>query len=230
MKRSLKITGSQILLILGLLSLLTLLVACQPAQESIEEGPKEVEAKQEPASAAQFIDEQLTEMANEACDTLQKNLGTQLKAALKAGGPIAALSVCNTVAQPITSSTSDSLKGIAVTRTALKVRNPLNAPTEQDQSVLESWEESIGSNSEGGPLEPKLIHISKGEALFYRPIMIQEVCLKCHGSPADFSKELSEQLARIYPNDAATGYQPGQLRGAFKVSMNLTEVVNRITE
>ncbi len=230
MKQSLNITGSQILLISGLLSLLTLLFACQPAQESIEVGPKEVEAKQEPESAVQFTDKQLTELANEACDTLQNNLGTQLKAALQAGGPIAALSVCNTVAQPITSSTSDSMKGITVTRTALKVRNPSNAPTKQDQSVLESWEESIGSDSDGVSLEPKLIHVSENEALFYRPIMIQEICLKCHGAPADFSEELSEQLARFYPEDAATGYQPGQLRGAFKVSMNLTEVVNRITE
>lgn len=197
--------------------ILLALVACQPSDPTEETTQNSNSAETAPVSS-NLTDAQLTELANQACDTLQKNLGSQLKAALEAGGPVAALAVCNTVAQPVTQSTSDSLDGINVTRTALKVRNPVNAPSRQDQSVLEEWEKIIESGATSP--DPRLIHVNESESVFYRPIMIQEVCLKCHGSPESFPEELKTMLGQLYPKDQATGYHLGDLRGAFKVKMS----------
>jgi hypothetical protein len=40
---------------------------------------------------------------------------------------------------------------------------------------------------------------------YYKPLVIQEVCLKCHGDPAAFSPELTTALRELYPTDQATG-------------------------
>jgi hypothetical protein len=47
------------------------------------------------------------------------------------------------------------------------------------------------------------------------PIPTQPLCLTCHGDPATFSPELKEALAVHYPNDQATGFKAGDLRGVF---------------
>ncbi len=213
---------------LSLSGLLAAMMACQPGKtDSAEEN---VNVESENASRSEYqtsglvniSDEQMIALANQACDMLQKNLGSQLKGALQAGGPTAALPVCRTVAQPITASTSEALEGITITRTALKVRNPANAPNEKDQKVLQGWMNSMQPGSEQP--EPSLVRVSDQETIYYRPIMIQEICLKCHGDPASFPEKLTEQLNALYPDDKATGYLLGELRGAFKVSMKLDEI------
>ena len=41
-------------------------------------------------------------------------------------------------------------------------------------------------------------------------------CLTCHGAP---EPALNAEILRLYPQDRATGFAPGDLRGAFTVSM-----------
>ena len=41
--------------------------------------------------------------------------------------------------------------------------------------------------------------------------------MNCHGEPAAFPEQLTARLNELYPDDQATGYQTGQLRGAFRV-------------
>jgi hypothetical protein len=46
-----------------------------------------------------------------------------------------------------------------------------------------------------------------------------EVCLKCHGT--QIAPEVSQVLASLYPEDRATGYKEGDIRGAFVVIRKL---------
>jgi hypothetical protein len=40
-------------------------------------------------------------------------------------------------------------------------------------------------------------------------------CLSCHGPVDTLDPELREALAQRFPDDEATGYQLGELRGAY---------------
>ena len=173
---------------------------------------------QEVSLSAEQI-ETVERVGSEASQTLMKNLGTQLKAALQSGGPEEALHVCQQVAQPLTVQTSEKLSTATVTRTALRVRNQANAPTEADRAVLSEWEALLAS---GKALPPsKVISTGTNQAVYYKPIITESICLKCHGDPSEFSPTLSQTLADLYPNDKAINFATGDLRGAFRVSIEL---------
>ncbi len=160
--------------------------------------------------------EEFLARADEASGLLMKRLGTQLKSALKAGGPESALQVCQQVGQPLTDATNQELGGVTVTRTALKVRNPKNEPNESDRKVMEAW---LQKNEDGSMLlKSEVVQGPKGGTVVYKPILTQQVCLKCHGDPATFSPELKASLNQLYPNDQATGFTEGSLRGVFKIT------------
>ncbi|CAN0317700.1 unnamed protein product, partial [Chrysoparadoxa australica] len=66
--------------------------------------------------------------------------------------------------------------------------------------------------------------------IFTQPIAIGNgMCLNCHGEPKEQIKE--DVLAAIkskYPNDVATGYSLGQLRGMWSVKIPKKTVVNQL--
>lgn len=163
-------------------------------------------------------DQSYLKTAEEASGVLMKALGGQLKAAMEAGGPVAAVQVCQQVAQPITKATSKDYEGYAVTRTALRVRNETNAPTAKDREVMERWEKNF--NADQGWPESELVRDDQGGVVVYRPILTQDLCLKCHGDPATFGEDLKRLLAEHYPTDEAVGFVEGSLRGVFKVEFS----------
>ncbi len=148
-------------------------------------------------------------------DKLMQSLGSKLKAALQAGGPEHALIVCQQLAEPSTMLVSEEFEGASIKRVSLKPRNPRNAPDGLDRKVLTGWQKQV----DAGQDVPKSEMHSRddGTAVFYRPIVTQDVCMNCHGDPATFSQGLVERLAELYPKDKATGYGIDQLRGAFRV-------------
>jgi len=44
-------------------------------------------------------------------------------------------------------------------------------------------------------------------------------CVVCHGE--NVAPALAETIQRLYPDDQATGFAPGDLRGAFTVTVEL---------
>ncbi len=147
------------------------------------------------------------------------NLSAQLKAALESGGPSKAIKVCQQVAKPITESTSGQFDDITISRTSLRFRNPRNAPDETDRRILEAWQMQV---DEGNPLPAhELVSIDRTTARYYQPIMLKAMCLNCHGSPDSFATHLKSQLTDLYPNDKATGYAEGDLRGAFRATIHI---------
>lgn len=146
-------------------------------------------------------------------------LQTKLKEALAADGPVAAVQVCKTVAPEIANEQSKAA-GMTIRRTALKVRNPDNAPDALERKVLEDFTARLAAGADANTLEhiEEITGDGKTTVRYFKAIPTAAApCLVCHGSAV--SGELKETIDKLYPNDQATGFKEGDLRGAFSVTM-----------
>lgn len=106
--------------------------------------------------------------------------------------------------------------GWRVGRTSGRLRNPANAPDPWEAQVLAEFAARVRAGASPGELlYVQVVSNSQGQRVFrlMKGIPMGGMCLVCHGpSP---SPAVRDQLKRLYPQDLATGYTPGQLRGAF---------------
>lgn len=160
--------------------------------------------------------------ARTAIQELAASLQTELKSAMQAGGPVAAIGVCHTQAMPITQKVSAE-HGLLVSRVSLGNRNPENLPNQWQTAVLEDFERQKAAGKDPGSLAwSETVSTDGGkEFRFMKAIPTGPVCLACHGTA--LSPEVSGVLADLYPQDRATGYNQGDIRGAFVVTRQLTD-------
>ena len=155
--------------------------------------------------------------AKAAIKELATALKTELKGAMQTGGPVAAIGVCNTQAIPITQKVATE-QGLVLSRVSLKNRNPGNLPNDWQTEVLLGFEKQRAAGKDVNSLAWSETVDVDGEQQFrfMKAIPTGPVCLSCHG--ADLSPDVSRILAGLYPEDRATGYQEGDVRGAFVVT------------
>ena len=168
-------------------------------------------AAAEPAADTAWVDQ-----SRQLAMQLGGQLKGELSKAIAEGGAMAAINVCYLRAPEIAAQLSQA-SGARVGRTALRVRNPSNAPDELERSVLEQFSADLGSGPVDRPLEA-VFEIRRGDAVerrYMRAIPTDALCLTCHGKV--LAPELAAAIARDYPKDQATGFEQGQLRGAFSV-------------
>lgn len=168
-------------------------------------------------SCSQNVEQQVAS-SREATEQLASQLKLRLKSALQTSGPLEAISVCNLEAQNIGKKLSKQL-GMSVGRTSLKLRNPANAPDDWETKQLHYLQEQSKVDSED--LEVfEIITDDEGKWFRYmKAIPAGEVCLLCHGDAV--AEPLKNKIESLYPNDQATGYKKGELRGAFTVKQAL---------
>ena len=166
-----------------------------------------------PAFAGEATDR---EKAMAATAAFGKALKSELVSAMQSGGPMAAIEVCNTRAPAIAGAVSLE-QGLQVSRVSLKNRNPDNAPNDWQAAVLESFEERVESGEDAGALswQETVEFEGASEYRFMKAIPTGGVCLACHGK--SIAPEVQQKLAELYPEDKATGFSEGDLRGAFVV-------------
>jgi len=151
---------------------------------------------------------------------LAQRLGAELKAelgrALQSGGPVAAISVCRYKAPEIAGRLSQE-SGAIVGRTALRLRNPANAPSDWQREGLERFAADLAAGKAPAELESlETVSTPQGvEHRYLRAIVTEPVCVTCHGTT--LAPDVAAAVAKDYPQDRATGFEPGQLRGAFSV-------------
>lgn len=142
-------------------------------------------------------------------------LSGQLSQAMAEGGVPNALKYCNVVAYPLVDSLSQVHDAI-IRRTSLKVRNPKDAPTEAEKVMLQTYHEQAAAAEE---LKPHVKQLEEGRIAFYAPIKIQPLCLSCHGKVGeDIKQEHYDLIKQLYPEDEATGYELGELRGMWSIT------------
>jgi hypothetical protein len=56
---------------------------------------------------------------------------------------------------------------------------------------------------------------------YMKALPTQGVCLNCHGTEDKINSAAKAKLTELYPNDKATGYSEGQIRGALTVKRPL---------
>lgn len=143
--------------------------------------------------------------------TLLKNVSE----AIQAGGTVHAIDFCHTKAGFLTDSIGTAT-GYSIQRITDKPRNPGNSLMAAETELFSQIREDLLNQK----AEPHyLLEDDMGGVVFYKPIVLgMPTCLKCHGQPGvDIDSATIEKLAERYPNDAATGYSLGQLRGLWKI-------------
>ena len=147
--------------------------------------------------------------------TLQANLVTSMEE----GGPVQAIEFCTTAALALTDSVSHSLgDGISIKRVSERHRNPENAPDASEIEAIRHFEAALADN---GALPDDWVQVTPaGELRFYKPLTIAPPCRNCHGDPTSMDPRVVEVLQASYPDDQATGYEVGDLRGLIRVSVS----------
>jgi len=160
--------------------------------------------------------------ADAAAERLTTTLMARLTAALGEGGPTAAVDVCSQVAQEVTRSVGEG-EGLMLRRTALRTRNPANAPADWERAWLERADAAVRAGQAPQPTyEVVTPAAGRAELRHLRPILFPGgVCSTCHGSAEEIPAEVRTLLRARYPEDAATGFRPGDLRGAISVRVPL---------
>ena len=169
--------------------------------------------------------EQREEAARAAVSVLMKDLGSELKAAMQAGGPTAAIDVCAERAPAIAARLSRE-RGWRITRVSQHYRNPvLGMPDAWEQETLDLFRErhADGADYKGMTRAGVVEEPGGGYYRYMQAIPMQGLCMSCHGPKAGMSEELRARLEERYPHDRATGYAVGELRGAFSVKQPLDE-------
>ena len=171
---------------------------------------------------AQEQQEQFEQQSKIAITEFATTLKGALVTAMKSGGPTEAITVCRQVAPTIAASLSEKY-GFEIARTSLKVRNLNNKEDSWEQKVLKQFE---ARKQAGEPIKmlsfSEQINSDNGQELrMMKAIPTGKVCLKCHGS--NISKPVQASLNSLYPEDQATGFKLGDIRGAFTIRKVITK-------
>jgi hypothetical protein len=148
-----------------------------------------------------------------------QELNAANRKAIAQGGPESAVKVCQEVAPKMAGDISRK-NGWKVSRVSLKARNPLlGTPDQWEQTVLKQYEERMAKGEQPDTLETaEIVNQPTGKSFRYlKAIVAQPGCMACHGSAEQIGAGVKARLGETYPHDPATGYAPGQLRGAVSI-------------
>lgn len=152
------------------------------------------------------------ELSRDAAAQLGQELTATLLSSLGSDGPVEAIEVCSVEASPIAERLSEQA-GAQIGRTALRIRNPENAPDGVARDVMAAFARDL---AEGASAPPEHFETRPdGSARYMSAIVAQPLCVTCHGS--EIAPEVAAAIAEHYPADQATGFAVGDLRGAFIV-------------
>jgi hypothetical protein len=164
--------------------------------------------------------EALASQARSLAGNLMLSLQGELFAAMKDGGPVKAVDVCRVKAPQIANATATGTPW-KIGRTAMKVRNPQNAPDAWETAKLEEFRKRLAAGEEMKAIEAFEVVEKEGRQTFryMKAIGTTSPCLNCHG--ASLTPEIAAKVKELYPEDQAIGFAAGQLRGAFTLSRPL---------
>lgn len=136
-----------------------------------------------------------------------------LKAALMSGmakGPVNAMSACRTEAPRVSGKLS--VGGVVMGRSSHKLRNPGNSAPEWVAPILAGYVADSESRTPSG------VELGGGRYGYVEPIMVQPLCLTCHGD--SLHPDVAAAVRALYPHDEATGFSEGDFRGVFWVEFS----------
>ena len=132
------------------------------------------------------------------------------------GGPEGAILVCRDQAPQLARAASLE-SGWTVRRVSLRNRNPKAVPDAWERAGLEDFDRRAAAGEPPGALEVAAVVVVDGKPTqrYLRALPTAALCTQCHGPADKLSPAVVAQLKALYPDDRATGYQVGDIRGAM---------------
>ncbi|MBL4661206.1 MAG: DUF3365 domain-containing protein [Alcanivoracaceae bacterium] len=160
---------------------------------------------------------EISQRTNGSKDIVQefaKQLKEKLQTAIKDGGALNAISVCNEQAPFIAKQLSEQ-SGWDIHRTSLKHR--ATKPDAWETTIMQSFEQKYADGDKFKRLFAQdVVEINNKPAFRYmQAIETKKICLLCHGE--SIAPELASKITELYPDDIATGFKLGSIRGAFSI-------------
>ena len=146
--------------------------------------------------------------ATAARDAMMAELMQTLSGEIKSDGPAAAIGVCKEKAPDIAAAVGKRF-GVRIGRFSHRLRSP--------QNVAPAWAQGLLADD---PQEERLAAGPSGNLGVTLPIRIAQKCLLCHGPADSLESDVRGALASRYPQDQATGYAEGDLRGWFWIEVS----------
>jgi hypothetical protein len=139
-----------------------------------------------------------------------------LQAEIAKSGPEGAIAVCQVQAPALARAASEQT-GWAVKRVSLRNRNPKAVPDAWERAALEDFDRRAAAHEPAAKLERYEAVQEDGKTVwrYMRALPTGELCLACHGPVEQLSPAVKAKLAALYPEDRATGYRVGDIRGAM---------------
>lgn len=133
---------------------------------------------------------------------LKSELVQELMAGMEQG-PVNAISVCKEQAPAVAEALSKD--GVLIGRTSHRLRNPANTAPDWVAPVLKSYLDDDTNRA------PTFVELPDDREGYVEVLVTQPLCLACHGESLD--PDVAEQIQASYPEDEATGFEVGELRG-----------------
>lgn len=173
----------------------------EPAPVDQPEAVEQIDEPDEPSvdEPDDPADDPRRERADEADRQLRQTLMGRVMEVAEQEGFEAAVDVCHEEAMPLTEQVGEEYD-VAIGRVSDRLRNPDNTG---EKWVWEMIEEADGE-----------AHYRANDQLrAVKPIHIAQPCTNCHGATDELADGVLEQIEAHYPEDEATGYEAGDLRG-----------------
>lgn len=131
-------------------------------------------------------------------------------------GALAAVEVCNTKAPQMAKNASEQT-GWAIKRVSLRNRNPKAVPDAWERAALEEFDRRAAAGESPATLEKSTVveQDGKKEFRYVKALPAQAMCLGCHGTADKIPADVAAKIKALYPEDKATGYAAGHIRGAI---------------
>lgn len=159
---------------------------------------------------------QARQMADELAETVRGLLFKELEK----GGYAGAVRVCSEVAQDIPREFT-ARTGHYVRRVSLGYRNPHDIPDDYERRKLEEFDRLNREKKLANEYFEVVREGARDYLRYMRPLIAGPMCITCHGEKASIPPEVRAILAEKYPDDRATGYHTGDVRGAISVKIAL---------
>ena len=156
--------------------------------------------------------------ARKVAGSVPPKLLAVLTAEIARSGPEGAIGVCREQA-PQMAKAASAQTGWAIRRVSLNNRNPKAVPDAWERAALEDFDRRAAAGESPATLEKGEVVTEEGRKSYryMKALPTLDLCLKCHGAPASLSPAVKEKLSALYPQDKATGYSTGQIRGAMTI-------------
>lgn len=153
--------------------------------------------------------------ARKVASSLPPKLVGVLQEEIKKSGFDGAIPVCRDIAPKMAGEIAQQT-GWKVKRVSLKTRNESRAtPDAWEKAALEDFDKRAAAGEPPAQLEKG--EVVNNEYRYVKALPVQPLCLNCHGTPENTAEAVKKVLAEQYPNDHATGYSLGQIRGVISV-------------